>query len=207
MFLRACESPVGIHVDSVRPPRHAENRSFLLCRRFRGGPCVQGQLRGRQVRMTQSQQATALRVRRASEIGSGDPARAEAGVDRYLVERSDSGGLVAVMEHVLVPRALAAPVHRHSREIAGDGQLRVLHAVQTSPTPNGRPRPPSLGSCPFRSRLGCGATSHDRPNPPADLNHGRQSADRLGCRCSECRAARGLAQFGLSSRTSTLEGG
>ncbi len=65
--------------------------------------------------MTQTKRATALRVRRASEIAAtGDPAGA--GIDRYLVDSADSGGFVAVMEHVLVPRAFAAPVHRHSRE-------------------------------------------------------------------------------------------
>jgi len=79
-------------------------------------------------RMTQPNQATALRVRRASEIeATGDPAGA--GVDRYLVDSADSGGFVAVMEHVLVPRALAAPVHRHSREdeysVVLEGRLGV----------------------------------------------------------------------------------
>jgi hypothetical protein len=42
--------------------------------------------------MIQSSQATALRVRRASEIAAtGDLA---VGVDRYLLESPDSGGLV-----------------------------------------------------------------------------------------------------------------
>jgi mannose-6-phosphate isomerase-like protein (cupin superfamily) len=79
--------------------------------------------------MTQSNQATALRVRRASEIeATGD--LAIAGLDRYLVDSSDSGGLVAVVEHVLAPRALAAPVHRHSREdeysVVLEGRLGVF---------------------------------------------------------------------------------
>jgi mannose-6-phosphate isomerase-like protein (cupin superfamily) len=64
--------------------------------------------------MTQSNQATAPRVRRASEIATtGDLA---VGVDRYLLESADSGGLVALVEQILAPRVLAAPLHRHSRE-------------------------------------------------------------------------------------------
>jgi mannose-6-phosphate isomerase-like protein (cupin superfamily) len=79
--------------------------------------------------MTQSHQATALRVRRASEIeATGD--LAIAGLDRYLLGSSDSGGLVAVVEYVLSPRALAAPVHRHSREdeysVVLEGRLGVF---------------------------------------------------------------------------------
>jgi mannose-6-phosphate isomerase-like protein (cupin superfamily) len=64
--------------------------------------------------MTQANQATALRVRRASEIeATGDLAGR---VDRYLIDSADSGGLVALVEQILPPRMLAAPVHRHSRE-------------------------------------------------------------------------------------------
>jgi len=37
-------------------------------------------------------------------------------LDRYLVESVTSGGLIAVVEHVLGPRVLGAPIHRHSRE-------------------------------------------------------------------------------------------
>jgi hypothetical protein len=79
--------------------------------------------------MTKSNQATALRVRRASEIAAtGD--LAIAGLDRYLVDSSDSGGLVAVVEHVLAPGALAAPVHQHSREdeysVVLEGRLGVF---------------------------------------------------------------------------------
>lgn len=78
--------------------------------------------------MPRTNQATAICVRRASEIeATGDPAGA--GVDRYIVDSADSGGLVAVMEHVLVPHALAAPVHRHSREdeysVVLEGRLGV----------------------------------------------------------------------------------
>lgn len=79
--------------------------------------------------MTQADQATALRVRRASEIEATGDLEA-AGLDRYLIDSSDSGGLVAVVEYVLGPRALAAPVHRHSREdeysIVLQGQLGVF---------------------------------------------------------------------------------
>lgn len=77
--------------------------------------------------MTQLNQAKALRMRRASEIeATGDPAR----FNRYLVESPDSGGAVALVEHILGPRVLAAPVHRHSREdeysIVLEGQLGVI---------------------------------------------------------------------------------
>jgi mannose-6-phosphate isomerase-like protein (cupin superfamily) len=78
--------------------------------------------------MTQTNQATALRVRRASEIeATGDPA---AGVNRYLVESRDSNGMVALVQHILPPRGLGAPLHRHSREdeysVVLEGQLGVF---------------------------------------------------------------------------------
>jgi mannose-6-phosphate isomerase-like protein (cupin superfamily) len=78
--------------------------------------------------MIQSSQATALRVRRASEIAAtGDLA---VGVDRYLLESPDSGGLVALVEQILAPRVLAAPLHRHSREdeysLVLEGRLGVF---------------------------------------------------------------------------------
>jgi quercetin dioxygenase-like cupin family protein len=37
-------------------------------------------------------------------------------LDRYLLESAASSGRVALVEHVLGPKMLAAPVHRHSRE-------------------------------------------------------------------------------------------
>ena len=78
--------------------------------------------------MTQTNQATALRVRRVSEIeATGDPAVA---VNRYLVESRDSNGMVALVEHILAPQVLAAPLHRHSREdeysIVLEGRLGVF---------------------------------------------------------------------------------
>lgn len=36
--------------------------------------------------------------------------------DRFLVDADASGGGFALVEHVLAPRRLAAPLHRHSRE-------------------------------------------------------------------------------------------
>lgn len=36
--------------------------------------------------------------------------------DRFMVDRQDSDGRFALVEHLMAPRALAAPVHRHSRE-------------------------------------------------------------------------------------------
>jgi ethanolamine utilization protein EutQ (cupin superfamily) len=78
--------------------------------------------------MTQTNQATALRVRRASEIeATGDPAVA---VNRYLVESRDSNGMVALVQHILAPRVLGAPLHRHSREdeysVVLEGRLGVF---------------------------------------------------------------------------------
>ncbi|HVM12727.1 MAG TPA: cupin domain-containing protein [Egibacteraceae bacterium] len=36
--------------------------------------------------------------------------------DRYMIDGADSGGHFALVEHLLGPRALAAPLHRHTRE-------------------------------------------------------------------------------------------
>ena len=44
---------------------------------------------------------------------TGDP---DVSLDRYLLEGRDSVGLVALVEHRLAPRVLAAPLHRHHRE-------------------------------------------------------------------------------------------
>ena len=35
---------------------------------------------------------------------------------RFMVEGAESGGSFALVEHPMAPRALAAPMHRHSRE-------------------------------------------------------------------------------------------
>ena len=35
---------------------------------------------------------------------------------RFLVRGEETGGAFALVEHPLAPRALAAPLHRHSRE-------------------------------------------------------------------------------------------
>jgi len=54
----------------------------------------------------------------------------QSALDRYLIESADSGGLVALVEHTLAPRVLAAPLHRHSREdeysMVLEGRLGVL---------------------------------------------------------------------------------
>lgn len=61
-------------------------------------------------------QSGAMRSRVISDRG-GDLLGFPNGVqDRFLVEAEESGGRVALVEHVLAPRALAAPLHRHSRE-------------------------------------------------------------------------------------------
>ena len=56
---------------------------------------------------------TSLRVKTAQNIdATGDPAA----LDRYVLDASESNGRIAVVEHRLDPRVLAAPLHRHSRE-------------------------------------------------------------------------------------------
>jgi mannose-6-phosphate isomerase-like protein (cupin superfamily) len=78
--------------------------------------------------MTQSNQATALRVRRTSEIEATSDLAGR--VDRYLIDSGDSGGSVALVEQILAPRVLAAPLHRHSREdeysVVLEGRLGVF---------------------------------------------------------------------------------
>ena len=44
-------------------------------------------------------------------LGSPDGVR-----DRFMVDTSDSGGGFSLVEHLLAPRSIAAPVHRHSSE-------------------------------------------------------------------------------------------
>lgn len=36
--------------------------------------------------------------------------------DRFMIRSVDTGGRFALVEHILGPRALAAPLHRHTRE-------------------------------------------------------------------------------------------
>lgn len=40
----------------------------------------------------------------------------EAVRDRFMLEGKNSGGQLAILQHLMPPRALAAPMHRHSRE-------------------------------------------------------------------------------------------
>jgi mannose-6-phosphate isomerase-like protein (cupin superfamily) len=78
--------------------------------------------------MIQANEGTALSVRRTSEIEATSDLAGR--VDRYLIESADSGGLVDLLEQILPPRALAAPVHRHSREdeysVVLEGRLGVF---------------------------------------------------------------------------------
>ncbi|MDP8908442.1 MAG: cupin domain-containing protein [Chloroflexota bacterium] len=46
----------------------------------------------------------------------GETLRRPQGHDRFIVPGDVSGGGLALLEHFLFPRALAGPVHRHSRE-------------------------------------------------------------------------------------------
>jgi quercetin dioxygenase-like cupin family protein len=48
--------------------------------------------------------------------GEGDVTGDPGLLNRYLLESAASGGRVALVEHVLSPNSLAAPMHRHSRE-------------------------------------------------------------------------------------------
>jgi quercetin dioxygenase-like cupin family protein len=55
--------------------------------------------------------------RRAVRVGEGDTLGDLAGRrDRFLFSGQDSGGSIAILQHILPPRTLAGPVHRHSRE-------------------------------------------------------------------------------------------
>jgi mannose-6-phosphate isomerase-like protein (cupin superfamily) len=72
-----------------------------------------------------------LRVKTARDIpATGDPTA----LDRYLLDATESNDLIAVVEHQLGPRVLAAPVHRHSREdeysLVLEGRLGVFQDDQ-----------------------------------------------------------------------------
>lgn len=55
-----------------------------------------------------------VRVIRADEGARlGDPNTC---TDRFLISRSDSDGRFSVVEHMIAPGALAAPMHRHTKE-------------------------------------------------------------------------------------------
>lgn len=72
--------------------------------------------------------ATRIVVKSPGNIGAtGDP---EVALDRYVLDSAESGGTLAVVEHVLAPHVLAAPLHRHSREdefsFVLEGRLGVI---------------------------------------------------------------------------------
>ena len=78
--------------------------------------------------MTDHAAATRIVVKSARNIGAtGDP---EVALDRYVLDSVESGGALAVVEHVLAPRVLAAPLHRHTREdefsFVLEGRLGVI---------------------------------------------------------------------------------
>ncbi len=68
----------------------------------------------------QSSEASSNRIRvKVRVIGPGDGdilGAATAVRDRFMIGGPDSGGGFALVEHLMPPRALAAPLHRHSRE-------------------------------------------------------------------------------------------
>jgi len=55
--------------------------------------------------------ARVLGARDGEVMGAADAVR-----DRFMVGGVDSGGGFALVEHLMPPRALAAPLHRHSQE-------------------------------------------------------------------------------------------
>lgn len=55
--------------------------------------------------------ATIIRAGEGEILGAADGCR-----DRFLVDSKDWGGRLAVVEHLLAPHSIAAPVHRHSLE-------------------------------------------------------------------------------------------
>lgn len=58
-----------------------------------------------------------MEQRRIVRPGEGLVLGPENGVrDRYLVDSQDWGGNLAVVEHLLAPHSIAAPVHRHTKE-------------------------------------------------------------------------------------------
>ena len=57
--------------------------------------------------------APATRILRA---GSGLILGPDDSQDRYIIDSALTGGRVAVVEHIIAPGVLAAPMHRHSRE-------------------------------------------------------------------------------------------
>ncbi len=49
--------------------------------------------------------------------GAGEVLGPPAGCrDRFLVDSDDFGGRVGLVEHLLAPRSIAAPMHRHTKE-------------------------------------------------------------------------------------------
>lgn len=55
--------------------------------------------------------------RRVIRAGEGDVLGPPQGCrDRFLIDSKDWGGHVGVVEHLLAPRSIAAPLHRHTAE-------------------------------------------------------------------------------------------
>jgi quercetin dioxygenase-like cupin family protein len=56
-------------------------------------------------------------TRRIIRAGEGEVLGPPAGCrDRFLINSKDWGGRVAVVEHLLAPKSIAAPMHRHTKE-------------------------------------------------------------------------------------------
>ena len=58
--------------------------------------------------------SSAPRILKAGDgVVMGDPAGVR---DRFMIDGADAGGRFALVQHLVAPRALAAPLHRHHRE-------------------------------------------------------------------------------------------
>jgi len=72
----------------------------------------------------------------------GDIMGAPEGVrDRVMVGRGDSGGGFALIEHLMAPKALAAPLHLHTREDEYRPSARWLEQALAIAPSRWAPRP------------------------------------------------------------------
>ena len=62
-----------------------------------------------------SAQATVYPAARILAAGTGEVVSGHVS-DRFMIDSRETGGRFALVQHLFAPRALAAPMHRHSRE-------------------------------------------------------------------------------------------
>ena len=65
--------------------------------------------------------ARVLGPQQGDVLGAVDAVR-----DRFMLEKADAGGRFALVEHLMAPKALAAPVHRHTLEVISPAGLEQL---------------------------------------------------------------------------------